>query len=108
MIDLLNKLKALRTLGLNYIGYDSQTEKFKAYEKMCIEEEIWSIELQGFGLLKELIPTMNEAYAIKDIEKYLTTKSGILGADKGGGSNNADNIDNNRSNIIWNNDVVRN
>lgn len=83
MIDLLNKLKALRTLGLNYIGYDSQTEKFKAYEKMCIEEEIWSIELQGFGLLKELIPTMNEAYAIKDIEKYLTTKSGILGADKG-------------------------
>ena len=42
MIDLLNKLKALRTLGLNYIGYDSQTEKFKAYEKMCIEEEIWS------------------------------------------------------------------
>lgn len=83
MTELLDKLRALRVLGLNYIAYDSKIGKFKAYEELCIEEPIWSIELKGFDLLKEMIPTMDEAYRIERLEKYIGVQVSITENDKG-------------------------
>lgn len=71
MNDLLEKLKALRVLGLNYIGYDTRYKGFRACEEMHIEEPIWSIDLKGFNTLMEMIPTVNEAYKISHFKSHI-------------------------------------
>lgn len=83
MNDLLEKLKALRVLGLNYIGYDTRYKGFRAYEEMHIEEPIWSIDLKGFDTLMEMIPTVNEAYKIERLEKFVSVQANIQDVNKG-------------------------
>lgn len=82
-VEILKKLEALRTLGFNYIGYDDKVKSFKAIDDVNKEGKCWSINLQGFDELKDLIPSVNELYKIERLEKFLRVQLNIKDTDKG-------------------------